>query len=109
MILTLNIVQRVTVDMDEDGLEPGDSAALVDLATLETTIAVPFPPFPGLVILYGGVETVLEDVAWDHDAQRFTAWAEPVWAQTQDAAQGIVASLVEGGFVPLDNHRDKVH
>lgn len=108
----IQIVQRVGIDVDDDhGEEPGDGAALVDLAVLQMELDLPFVPFPGLCVEHRGLEVILEDVVWHHEGRRFLCRAEPVWTQTQGAAQGIVDALIEAGFCPLDSHHreNEVH
>jgi hypothetical protein len=107
----IQIVQRVVIDVDDQGEEPGDGAALVDLAVLQIELDLPFVPFPGLCILHRGIEVTLENVVWNHEGHTFLCRAEPLWTQTQTAAQGIVDALIEAAFCPLDPHHreDKVH
>jgi hypothetical protein len=108
----IQVVQRIGIDVDDEhGEEPGDGAALVDLAVLQIELDLPFAPFPGLDIRHRGMDVLLEDVIWDHKEGTFLCRAQPLWTQTQSAAQGIVDALIEAGFCPLDSHHreDEVH
>lgn len=112
MSYVVQIIQRVGIDVDEEqGDHPGDGAALVDLAVLELELELPFAPYPSLVIEHGEARVQIEEVTWDHDAMRFSCQAESVWMQTRRGAEGIVETLVAGGFRPLesDHRKDETH
>lgn len=106
--MKLRLVQRIGIDVDDDGEDPGDGAALVDLAELELELEVPFVPLPSLTLVFGDVRVLLEEVAFTPATGVFSAEGEPIWTQTQDGAQGIVDALLEAGFTPVStHHREK--
>lgn len=105
------IVQRIGIDVDEEGEDAGDGAALIELAVLSLEIELPFVPMPGLIVRYRGEVVVLDEILWDHQSGQFVCDAEPRWVQTQTGAEGIVERLLEAGFCPLgtDHREQDVH
>jgi len=109
MNVHVQLVQRVGIDMDEDGIEPGDGAALVDLATLERHLELPFTPFEGLCIRKNDLDFFVDELIWVEGRDLFVC-KSTTWVHTQEAADAMMTTLLEAGFSPLeDHHREPVH
>lgn len=101
MTYRVDIVQRVGIDMDDEGEELGDGAALVDLACMTIVMVLPFVPHVGLKIRQCAALLEIEEVVWDTEQGRFRCFAVPMWRQTKKAAEETIDELVESGFRPI--------